>query len=263
MSGWVEAAAQVRPAVHSVWGSKEAVGGRLTAFAPLGTAFAIVPDGVLLTNAHVVARPDSVPFPRLHVLVQTDTGSVLFPATIVALDPHRDLALVQIADTLLTPVRWAERRVPMGSPVATIGYGLPEGGIIDTAEARVKSQFTVFRRFTAGYSSGYRTLTPGDASTNVLEVDLFLFPGVSGGPVFGADGRVVGVNRGYRQFRDEATPYGHVVPRLVVGQFLEREGRPLGVDTLRVFRGGGGGSPGSGPVAAPSVVPPQRPEEPR
>ncbi len=66
-------------------------------------------------------------------------------------------------------------------------------------------------------------------------MDLFLFPGVSGGPTFGPDGRVLGVNRGHRRFSGGVTTYGHVIPRLVVGQFLRESGAPVGVDTARVF----------------------------
>jgi S1-C subfamily serine protease len=230
---WVEAAAAIRPSVHSVWGSRPVLGGARTAFVPLGTAFVLTREGVLLTGAHVVARADSTPVPRLHVLVQTDTGSTLYPAAIRALDMHRDLALLRIPDTTLVPVRWAGRRAPMGTPVATLGFGLPEGGIVDTSEAAVKTEFTVVRRFSAGHSSSYRTLMPGDPSTNVLEVDLFLFPGVSGGPTFGLEGGVLGVNRGHRRQGDLPTSYGHVTPRLVVGQFLA--GPESGVDTARIF----------------------------
>ncbi len=233
---WAAAAARVRPAVHSVWGSKPALGGALTAFGPVGTAFVVAHGGVLLTNAHVVARPDSTLVPRLHVLVQTDSGSTLHPARVLALDLDRDLSLLGIADTTLVPLRWSDGRAPMGWPLATIGYGLPEGGVVDTARAAVTSEYTVFRRFTAGFSSGYRTLEPGDPSTNVLEVDLFLFPGVSGGPTFGPDGRVVGVNQGQHRYRDGgSTSYGRVIPRLVVGQFLELRGAAAGLDSASVF----------------------------
>jgi len=219
---WTTAAERVRPSVHSVWGSKPALGAGLTAFAPLGTAFANERDR-LLTNAHVVMRSDSTPVPRLHVLVQTDSGSTLWPARVLAVDGARDLALLAIADTTLRPVRWGEDRAPMGMPLATIGYGLPEGGVVDTAGSAVKTEYTVFRRFSAGHSSGYRTLVPNDPSTNVLELDLFIFPGVSGAPTFDLDGRVIGVARGYRQF-DEDTPssYGRAVPLLVIRQFLDR-----------------------------------------
>ena len=109
---------------------------------------------------------------------------------------------------------------PMGTALATIGYGLPEGGIVDTTTETVTTRYTVFRRFTAGHASGYRTLVRGDPATNVLEVDLFLFPGVSGGPTFRPDGRVVGVNRGHRQFGEGASSYGHVIPTQVVRDFL-------------------------------------------
>ena len=90
--------------------------------------------------------------------------------------------------------------------------------------AQVTTRFTVSQRFTAGHSSAYRTLAAGDPSTNVLELDLFLFPGVSGGPTFTRAGEVVGVNRGGRTLGSGATSYGHAIPVLVVRQFLEAAG---------------------------------------
>lgn len=237
--GWVAAAERVRPSVHSVWGSKRALGGALSAFAPVGTAFAIGRDR-LLTNAHVVVRPDSSPVPRLHVLVQTDSGSTLMEARIVALDVGRDLALLAVPDTMLRPVLWSDGMAPMGMPLATIGYGLPEGGVVDTTDMEVKTEYTVFRRFSAGYSSGYRTLVPNDPSSNVLEVDLFIFPGVSGSPTFDREGRVLGVAMGYRQFgNDSPTSYGRVVPRLVVRQFIDLNGAAAGVDSTALTDPGG------------------------
>jgi S1-C subfamily serine protease len=234
VTDWSAAAEAVRGSVHSLWASVPALGGSVRAFAPVGTAFVVARDGVLLTNAHVLGDTAG-DYPRLSVLVQTDTGSTLHEAHVLARDTVRDLGLIEIDDTTLTPVRWADQRAPMGTPVATLGFGLPEGGIVDTAQARVKTRYTVFRRFTAGYSSGYRTLVAGDPATNILEVDLFLFPGVSGGPTFGLDGRVIGVNMGRREYAAGATSYGHVIPRLVVAQFLQIAGAPLGIDSTRVF----------------------------
>lgn len=235
VADWSVAAERVKPSIHSVWGSQRALDGTVRAFSPVGTAFAVSREGLVLTNAHVVTDVEDVPHPRLSVLVQTDTGNVLYGAALLAIDDARDLALLGIVDTTLVPVRWAVSPAPVGTPLATFGYGLPEGGIVDTVQSQVKTRFTVFRRFTAGYSSGYRTLVPGDPSTNVLEVDLFLFPGVSGGPTFDLEGRVVGVNRGHRQLGAETTSYGHVIPRLVVGQFLEAAGSGVGADSATVF----------------------------
>ena len=234
--GWVEAAAAVRPAVHSIWATRPALE-RMAAFGPVGTGFTVAADSagaLLLTNAHVVADTAGEPLPRLSVLVQADTGSVLFAAHPLAIDRTRDLALLRIADSTLTPVVWESERVAMGTPVATIGYGLPEGGIVDTTGDRVTTRYTVTRRFTAGYASSYRTLEAGDPATNVLELDLFLFPGVSGGPTFTRAARVLGVNRGGWELRAETTSYGHAIPVLVVRQFLAAAGYEARVFPARV-----------------------------
>jgi S1-C subfamily serine protease len=223
---WVAGAAGVRPAVHSVWGSRPVLDG-LTAFTPVGTAFTVAVDSggaLLLSNAHVAADVDGLPWRRLSVLVSTDTTQVLYVASLVAVDTARDLALLRIPDTAAVAVEWAAERVAMGTPVATIGYGLPEGGIVDTTGSQVKTRFTAPRRFSAGYSSSYRTLEAGDPSTNILEVDLFLYPGMSGGPTFGRDGRVIGVNQGVRELGAGTTSYAHVIPVLVVRQFLATAG---------------------------------------
>lgn len=223
---WVAGAAAVQPSVHSVWASRPVLDG-MTGFAPVGTGFTVAADSggaAILTNAHVVADVEGRPWRRLSVLVSADTGSVLYGAVLVALDTARDLALLRIPDTAAVPVKWEMERVAMGTPVATIGYGLPEGGIVDTTGSRVKTRFTAPHRFSAGYSSGYRTLEAGDPSTNVLEVDLFLFPGMSGGPTFGRNGRVIGVNQGVWELGVGTTSYGHVIPVLVVRQFLAAAG---------------------------------------
>lgn len=223
---WVAGAAAVRPAVHSVWASRPVLDG-MTAFAPVGTAFTVAADSsgaAVLTNAHVVADVAGRPWRRLSVLVSADTVSVLYSATLVAVDMARDLALLRIPDSTAIAVAWATDRVAMGTPVATIGYGLPEGGVVDTTGSRVKTRFIAPRRFSAGYSSSYRTLEAGDPSTNILEVDLFLFPGMSGGPTFGRDGRVIGVNQGVRELGAGTTSYAHVIPVLVVRQFLAAAG---------------------------------------
>ncbi|MFW5947318.1 MAG: S1 family peptidase, partial [Gemmatimonadota bacterium] len=151
---WVAGAAAVRPSVHGVWASRPALPG-MTAFSPVGTAFTVAADtagSLVLTNAHVVSDTADEPYRRLSVLVQTDTGSVLYPATVAARDERRDLALLRIGYAGSVPVPWRTERVPMGTPVATIGYGMPEGGIVDTAGARVTTRYTVTRRFTAGYA---------------------------------------------------------------------------------------------------------------
>lgn len=229
---WEAAAEAIRPSVHSVWASRRIAGGSARAFGPVGTAFAIRRDGLLLTGAHVVTGEDGEPLPRLHVLIQRESGNVVREAEVLSADRGRDLALLRVPDTTLVPVRWAGARAPMGAPVATIGYGLPEGGVVDTTDASITTRFTVFPRFAAGYSSGYRTLEPGDPSTNVLELDLPLFGGVSGGPVFGPDARVLGVT--WRQVLSPAgaTPFGSAIPVLVVRQFLDAVRDSIGVDAM-------------------------------
>ncbi|NIQ55561.1 MAG: trypsin-like peptidase domain-containing protein, partial [Gemmatimonadetes bacterium] len=229
---WEAAADSVRRSVHSVWASRLTGDSSASAFGPVGTAFAVDRRGLVLSNAHVVTGGDGRPLSRLHVLVQGEDGNRVYPAEAVAVDVRRDLALLRIGDTTLVPVRWSEDRASMGAPLATIGYGLPEGGVVDTTGGSITTRFTVFPRFVAGYSSGYRTLEAGDPSTNVLELDLALFPGVSGGPVFRPDGGVVGVNWRQIRVRSDPTPFGTAIPVLVVRQFLDAVRDSAGIPAI-------------------------------
>lgn len=241
-SGWVSAAEAVRPAVQSVWGRRQIPGTDRTVIAPLGSAVVLTADGALLTNAHVVVGPGPELRQNLRVLVQGDSGVAFHDAVVAGVDQDMDLAVVRIAARGLPTVRWTLEGAPMGTPLATIGYGLPEGGVIETSDSAVVSRFTLFRRFTAGYSSGYRMRVPGDVSSNLLEADLFLFPGVSGGPAFRLDGRVVGIDRGYREYRETASSYGMIIPANVVLLFLREVAGDAGLepDSILASRSTGG-----------------------
>lgn len=135
-----------------------------------GAGVVIDGGGLVLTNHHVVQGAQAV---RVHLA----DGRTL-PGAVRAIDPASDLALVALdGPARLRPVRWGAAPA-VGAPVGAIGH--PE----DLA-------FTV----SAGILSATgRPLPRAVGGGPYLQTDLLLSPGYSGGPLFDAEGRVIGIN---------------------------------------------------------------------
>jgi S1-C subfamily serine protease len=136
-----------------------------------GSGF-VVGDGVIVTNAHVVAG-------ERETEVQTRAGR-RHDAAVVAFDGARDLAVLHVDGLDLPQLARAD------AGVGDIGavYGHPGGGALRAAPARIAEVVT------AGGTDIYRTGRT-DRSVFVLAADLA--PGDSGGPFVDQQGRVVGV----------------------------------------------------------------------
>lgn len=149
-----------------------------------GSGVAVAPDKVL-TNAHVVS--DAVDGEAVIGVVPSE-GHRRFTGKLVAIDPDKDLALVQVVDGRIEPATIASGPVPDGAAVAALGYPYSvdrarelsaEG--FGTPEAPVKS----WGHVSAGHSS--------QRFDTVLH-DAAIGRGNSGGPLVDACGRVVGIN---------------------------------------------------------------------
>lgn len=129
-------------------------------------------DGLVVTNAHVVAgQDDTVVFPH---------GSRLqHPARAVAFDPINDVAVLQVAGLGAPALRLADSARP-GTPGAVLGY--PENGPFTVRAARLGSTRTVLSQDAYGNGPVRRRMT---VFRGVVR------PGNSGGPVVDSAGRVL------------------------------------------------------------------------
>lgn len=144
-----------------------------------GTAFGITTGGLLVTNRHNVRTDAGHRATRLGVtFANTDNFR---PAHVVAVSEEADLALVQVDEPGTYPavagIAPAVATLRVGAPIVTIGFPLAmdapmEGDAVKTS-------------LTAG--------TVSKVLPSVLQIDAFANHGSSGSPVFGGDGRVVGV----------------------------------------------------------------------
>ena len=161
-----------------------------------GTAFAVAPNGLLVTNRHILRTKDGKPPRRISVLFANTTDWK--EAQLVRVSDDADLALIQTRSATAVPVvagvSRAGRDTRVGSPVASIGYPHAVDTPMEGTGLDVRARTTT----TAG--------TVSKRIADVLQIDSYAGRGSSGSPVFDVHGNVVGVIYG-----GEAESQGRIV----------------------------------------------------
>ena len=135
-----------------------------------GSGFIISADGIVLTNAHVVAEAKEV------TVKLTDRRE--FTAKVVGLDKATDVAVLKIEGKNLPTVKLGDsRKSRVGEWVLAIG-----------------SPFGLENTVTAGIISSKSRSLPGDGYVPFIQTDVAINPGNSGGPLFNLAGEVIGIN---------------------------------------------------------------------
>jgi S1-C subfamily serine protease len=163
----VDVVEQVGPAVVSI--------GRRSRRGPAGVGSGVVftPDGYVLTNAHVVAGSDT-----LEVSFTDGTTSA---ARVVGVDHATDVAVVRTTSAAPALAPFGDSsRLRVGQLVIAIGNPL---GFSSTVSAGVVSALGRTMR-----------ARDGRAMEGIIQSDVALNPGNSGGPLVDSRGRVVGIN---------------------------------------------------------------------
>ena len=135
-----------------------------------GSGFIISPDGLILTNHHVVDGADEI---KVHL-----TDDREFNAKVIGSDAKTDVAVIKIDGKDLPCVKLGNSKdVKVGEWVAAIG-----------------APFGLENTVTSGIVSAKSRNLPSDQFVPFIQTDAAVNPGTSGGPLFNMKGEVIGIN---------------------------------------------------------------------
>ena len=143
-----------------------------------GSGFLITDDGIVVTNYHVIHRNTNI-----LIWFYDEDDPRHYPATVLAIDPVSDIALLQIeVKPRLLPLEFLDiegdkEEIRVGDAIISIGHFL---GL----------DWTVTR----GYISHINRPNRISPYISLIQHDAAINRGNSGGPVINTEGNVVGVN---------------------------------------------------------------------
>ena len=228
--------------------------------AAAGTGMVVSPNGLIVTNNHVVQGADAV------TVVVPGHGSHI--ATVIGTDPSADVAVLKVAGLSALPtVQFGDSStVIVGDPVVAIGNALGLGGSPTVTQGIISA---TGRTITASDETG---LNP-ETLHGLLQTDAPIAPGNSGGPLVDAADKVIGMDTAGASAGTTGASLGFAIPSttaLTIANEIEAHkdlaglvyGRQafLGVEVVDSSQAGGVGfgfgfgSVASTPNGTPGVV---------
>jgi S1-C subfamily serine protease len=179
-----------------------------------GSGFVVNEDGVILTNAHVITNVAEERSPvrgAQAVFVEFADGERV-AAEVVGWDLFSDVGVVRISPDdheLVTVPLGNSARVVVGQPVAAIGSPFGE-------------QTSLSVGVVSATGRSINSLRPGFDLPGAIQTDAPINRGNSGGPLFDADGRVIGINAQIQSTSGTAEGVGFAIPIDLARRSLEQ-----------------------------------------
>lgn len=163
----------------------------------LGTGFIIDPNGLILTNNHVVAEADEI---KISFTEEEDEKPT--DGEVVGRDPELDLALIRVKTkrSLVSLSLGDSEKLEVGEYVVAVGNPFGQGHSV-----------------THGIISAKGRKAPDFALARYLQTDAPINPGNSGGPLVNLKGEVIGINNAIDQ---RAQGIGFAIPINLVKEVL-------------------------------------------
>jgi putative serine protease PepD len=179
-----------------------------------GSGVIVDTDGHIVTNNHVVAGAQD---DKVQV---TLTDGRIFTADVVGTDPTTDLAVIRLQDApddLTAAALGDSGEITVGDPVMAVGNPL---GLANTVTTGIVSALD--RPVSTSETGAAEAVV-----TNAIQIDAAVNPGNSGGPLFDAQGRVIGITSSIATTSSESGSIGlgFAIPvnlaDLIAGQLIE------------------------------------------
>ena len=153
-----------------------------------GSGFIISPDGLILTNHHVVDGADEI---KVHL-----TDDREFNAKVIGSDAKTDVAVIKIDGKDLPCVKLGNSKdVKVGEWVAAIG-----------------APFGLENTVTSGIVSAKSRNLPSDQFVPFIQTDAAVNPGNSGGALVNDNGELVGINSLIESYSGSSSGVGFAIP---------------------------------------------------
>jgi putative serine protease PepD len=150
-----------------------------------GSGIIVTPDGLIMTNNHVVATAADAPQDSVNTVVTFNDGRTA-PFSVVATDTTSDIGVVRAEGISgLTPISFGSSAgLRVGQPVAAVGSPL---GLTATVTVGIVS---ALNRPVFDGADG----NTGSAAFDAIQTDAALNPGNSGGALVDMNGDLIGMN---------------------------------------------------------------------
>ncbi len=165
----------------------------------LGSGFIISPDGVVVTNNHVIDSADAI-----EVILQNGRR---YEATVVGRDPATDIAVL---------------RVHAGAPLPYVEMGDSDTARVGDIVLAIGNPFGLGGSLSVGVVSARNRNIDAGRYDDFIQTDAAINRGNSGGPLFNTDGEVIGVNTAIVSPTGASVGVGFATPTSIVRPVVDQ-----------------------------------------